>query len=112
MTVHPCWNCRQPANHTLAREGSDTLQACDNCTRIDRAEAERLGWTITQIKPEDLMDQKLMDEIDDCTCVEFCDEDPKTACRLSGRPHVHPEDRKYPGAYGPCPVHPGRPGDH
>ena len=54
MTVHPCWNCRQPANHTLAREGSDTLQACDNCTRIDRAEAERLGWTITQIKPEDL----------------------------------------------------------
>lgn len=51
MTVRPCWNCRQPATHTLTRAGSDTLHACDNCTRIDRAEAERLGWTIAPIAP-------------------------------------------------------------
>ncbi|MFD7861527.1 hypothetical protein [Streptomyces sp. NPDC059783] len=53
-----------------------------------------------------------LDEIDDCTCIEYCDEDPKTKCGLSGIPHVHPEDPNHPGAYGPCPVHPGRPGDH
>lgn len=35
-----------------------------------------------------------------------------TACSLSGIPHVHPEVPGFPGAYGPCPVHPGRPGDH
>jgi hypothetical protein len=46
MTVRPCWNCRQPATHTLTREGSNTLLACDNCTRIDRAEAESRGWTV------------------------------------------------------------------
>lgn len=46
MTVRPCWNCRQPATHTLTREGSNTLHACDNCTRIDRAEAESRGWTV------------------------------------------------------------------
>lgn len=45
----PCWNCTQPATHTLTREGSITLHACDNCTRIDRAEAESRGWTITAI---------------------------------------------------------------
>lgn len=53
-----------------------------------------------------------INQILDCTCIEFCDEDPKTACRLSGIPHVHPDDPNHPGAYGPCPVHPGRPGDH
>ncbi len=51
-------------------------------------------------------------EIDDCTCIEFCDEGPRVSCRLSGRPHVHPEDPNHPRAYGPCPVHPDRPGDH
>jgi len=44
-----CWTCNQPATHTLTREGSNTLHACDNCTRIDRAEAESRGWTITPI---------------------------------------------------------------
>ncbi|ANJ07160.1 hypothetical protein [Streptomyces parvulus] len=53
-----------------------------------------------------------LNEIDDCTCIEFCDEDPKTACGLSGAPHVHPETPGFPGVTGPCPVHPGRPGDH
>jgi hypothetical protein len=44
-----CWTCRQPATHTLTRRGSNTLHACDNCTRIDRAEAESRGWTVTPI---------------------------------------------------------------
>lgn len=51
-------------------------------------------------------------EIDECTCVEYCNQDPRTACRLSGTPHVHPADPSHPGAYGPCPAHPERPGDH
>ena len=48
----PCWTCGQPATNLLARDGSTTLHACDNCTRIDRAEAESRGWTITPIKKE------------------------------------------------------------
>lgn len=52
MTVRPCWTCKQPATHTLTRDGSLTLHACDNCTRIDRAEAQRRGWTITPAKKE------------------------------------------------------------
>lgn len=58
------------------------------------------------------MDAKMMDEIDECTCIEHCNEDPKTACSLSGIPHVHPETPGSPGITGPCPVHPERPGDH
>ena len=49
MTVRPCWTCKQPATHTLTRKGSISLDACDNCTRIDRAEAESRGWTVTRI---------------------------------------------------------------
>jgi hypothetical protein len=49
MFVRPCWTCKQPATHTLTRGGSIPLDACDNCTRIDRAEAESRGWTITKI---------------------------------------------------------------
>jgi hypothetical protein len=49
-------------------------------------------------------------EVRECTCVECCDEDPRTACSLSGIPHVHPDDGS--GTFGPCPVHPDRPGDH
>lgn len=49
MTVRPCWTCNQPATHALTREGSITLDACDNCTRIDREEAERRGWAVTRI---------------------------------------------------------------
>ncbi|MFJ1757353.1 hypothetical protein [Kitasatospora sp. NPDC088134] len=52
-----------------------------------------------------------LDGIDDCTCIEYCDEDPKTACSLSGTPHVHPETPGRPGITGPCTVHPERPGD-
>jgi hypothetical protein len=51
------------------------------------------------------------EDLNDCPCVEFCNEDPKTACSLSGIPHVHPEIPGMPGVYGPCPVHPERPGD-
>lgn len=49
MATTPCWNCSQPATHTLTRKGSNTLNACDNCTRIDRAEAESRGWTVAPI---------------------------------------------------------------
>ncbi|MFD9190317.1 hypothetical protein ACFWCA_19065 [Streptomyces phaeochromogenes] len=46
-----------------------------------------------------------------CLCVVSCDEDPATACSLSGQQHVHPAIPGHPGAYGPCPVHPDAPGD-
>lgn len=46
ITRTKCWNCTQLATSVMTREGSESLPACDNCTRIDRAEAERLGWTI------------------------------------------------------------------
>ncbi|MEW1568437.1 hypothetical protein AB0454_36350 [Streptomyces sp. NPDC093509] len=49
------------------------------------------------------------DEIQHCTCVEFCNEDPKTVCSLSGRRHVHPASQG--AGFGPCPVHPDAPGD-
>ncbi|MFJ8676769.1 hypothetical protein [Streptomyces sp. NPDC093589] len=50
-----------------------------------------------------------LDEILDCTCVELCNEDPKSACGLSGRRHVHPASQG--SGFGPCPVHPEAPGD-
>lgn len=49
MRYVPCWICNQPATHTYTREGSSTLHACDHHTRIDRPDAERLGWTITAL---------------------------------------------------------------
>ncbi|MGW2421461.1 hypothetical protein ACWC0C_19805 [Streptomyces sp. NPDC001709] len=49
---------------------------------------------------------------DACTCVTHCDQDPATACSLSGIRHVHPALPGRPGAYGPCPEHPDAPGDH
>jgi hypothetical protein len=44
-----CWNCNQPATHVMTRQGSNTLHACDYCTRIDRAEAESRGWIVTPL---------------------------------------------------------------
>jgi hypothetical protein len=44
-----CWVCAQPATHVLTRKGSNTLHACDNCTRIDRTEAESRGWTVARL---------------------------------------------------------------
>ena len=41
-----CWNCRQSATHVFTRQGSNILHVCDNCTRIDRAEAKGNGWTV------------------------------------------------------------------
>lgn len=49
MTINLCWECKQPATHTLTRAGSITLHACDHHTRIDRAEAETRGWTVARI---------------------------------------------------------------
>ena len=49
MSIRLCWNCHQAATHTLTRDGSIPLDACDNCTRIDRAEAEARGWTVARM---------------------------------------------------------------
>jgi hypothetical protein len=49
MSVRLCWTCKQPATHALTRDGSIPLDACDNCTRIDRDEAESRGWTVAPI---------------------------------------------------------------
>jgi hypothetical protein len=44
-----CWNCPQPATHVFTRQGSVALDACDNCTRLDRVEAEARGWTVAVV---------------------------------------------------------------
>ncbi|WP_331726421.1 hypothetical protein [Streptomyces sp. NBC_00470] len=49
------------------------------------------------------------DDIQECTCVVSCDEDPRSACTLSGRRHVHPASQG--SGFGPCPEHPDAPGD-
>jgi hypothetical protein len=49
VSIRLCWTCKQPATHTLTRDGSIPLDACDNCTRIDLAEAEARGWTVAPI---------------------------------------------------------------
>lgn len=94
---------------------------CTHCDGITtQAGFDGQGWTLARL---DLLADRhrclprvtdddatsALDEIQDCTCVEFCDEDPKTACSLSGRRHVHPASQG-PG-FGPCPVHPDAPGD-
>jgi hypothetical protein len=48
-------------------------------------------------------------DIDGCTCVQWCEQDPATACSLSGIEHVHPDDGS--GIFGACPNHPDAPGD-
>ncbi|MFJ9900522.1 hypothetical protein ACIQPR_45065 [Streptomyces sp. NPDC091280] len=97
---------------------------CTKCTSITtQAGHDGKGWTLARLdlladrhrclpRAEDTDDSSdsVMDEIQDCTCVEFCNEDPKTACSLSGRPHVHPASHRSSG-FGPCPVHPDAPGD-
>jgi hypothetical protein len=92
---------------------------CTKCSTITtQAGQEGQGWTLARL---DLMADRhrcsprvtdtngSQDEIQDCTCVEFCAEDPKTACTLSGRQHVHPAGQG--SGFGPCPVHPDVPGD-
>ncbi len=49
-TYVKCWDaCNEPATHLMTREGSIPLRACDRHTRVDRAEAEARGWTITSL---------------------------------------------------------------
>lgn len=56
-TTRPkCWNCAQLAVNVMTRAGSESLPACDNCTRIDRAEAESRGWTIAPIGGAPVLD--------------------------------------------------------
>ncbi|MET8411731.1 hypothetical protein ABZV34_27160 [Streptomyces sp. NPDC005195] len=106
------------AMHTVAEEV--LCIACGGITT--QAGFDGMGWTLARLdlladrhrclprvpSASDAADPA-PDEIQDCTCVEFCDEDPKTACSLSGRRHVHPASQE-PG-FGPCPIHPDAPGD-
>lgn len=73
---------------------------------IERGEAV----PIVEVPTAEALRARSLENIEDCTCVEYCDEDPRTACSLSGIPHVHPDNGS--GTFGPCPVHPDRPGDH
>ncbi|MFF1678786.1 hypothetical protein ACFVYG_22440 [Streptomyces sp. NPDC058256] len=97
---------------------AETLR-CRKCGALTtQAGHDGRGWTLARL---DLMADRhrcsprvtdtggSLDEIQDCTCVEFCDEDPKTACTLSGRRHVHPAGQG--AGFGPCPVHLDAPGD-
>ncbi|MER7982440.1 hypothetical protein [Streptomyces sp. NPDC095817] len=101
-------------SHTVADE-----VRCTRCGGITtQAGFDGQGWTLERLNrmadrhrclPRISTDDA-PDEIQDCTCVEFCNEDPKTACSLSGRRHVHPASQG--AGFGPCPVHPDAPGDH
>ncbi|MEE1735497.1 hypothetical protein PUR49_02965 [Streptomyces sp. BE147] len=92
---------------------------CTKCGAITtQAGHEGRGWALArldlmagrhQCSPRVTDTGSSLDEIQDCTCVEFCDEDPKTACTLSSRRHVHPASQG--SGFGPCPVHPDAPGD-
>ncbi|MEU0949849.1 hypothetical protein ABZ379_45415 [Streptomyces canus] len=93
---------------------------CSRCKTITaQAGFDGQGWTLARLDlladrhrclPRVTDDASVADEdIQECTCVEFCDEDPRTACSLSGRPHVHPAAQG--DGFGPCPVHPNAPGD-
>lgn len=100
-------------SHAVAEE-----VRCMECGGITtQAGFDGQGWTLERLNrmadrhrclPRVSNDDAL-DEIQDCTCVEFCNEDPKTACSLSGRRHVHPASQG--AGFGPCPVHPDAPGD-
>ncbi|WP_460071097.1 hypothetical protein [Streptomyces sp. YKOK-I1] len=100
-----CWTCGEPF---------DTNAALDAHQRGTGHEMDQPDHPLHQTThtSSSRKETNPMDEIEDCTCVEHCDEAPKTACRLSGTPHVHPEIPGRPGVYGPCPVHPDRPGDY
>lgn len=56
MPIRFCWECKQPATYVFTREGSTTLHSCDHHARIDRPEAERLGWTVTPVATQIDMD--------------------------------------------------------
>ncbi|MET9776240.1 hypothetical protein ABZ023_18600 [Streptomyces sp. NPDC006367] len=88
----------------------------------DRGIWRAVGWERTG-RPEapwhgdfhdedEFEDWTLLRHHDACACVTHCDQDPATACSLSGIRHVHPAVPGRPGAYGPCPDHPDAPGDH
>lgn len=91
---------------------------CMKCGAITtQAGHDGRGWTLARldlmadrhrclprVSDADDSTDSTLDQIQDGTCVEFCDEDPKTACGLSGRRHVHPASQG--AGFGPCSVHP------
>ncbi|WP_326742786.1 hypothetical protein [Streptomyces sp. NBC_01768] len=92
---------------------------CKKCGSITtQAGHDGQGWTLARLdliadrhrcSPRVTDTDGPLNEIQDCMCVEFCNEDTKSACRLSGRRHVHPASQG--SGFGPCPVHPDAPGD-
>lgn len=93
----------------------------DGCTCAWTNYSDGGGWYLARRDPRcpdhgsevpghaDLPDDRNGVDPSECTCVVSCAEDPATACSLSGRPHVHPDDGR--GIFGPCPEHPDAPGD-
>lgn len=102
-----------PGDYQVAEE-----LRCGKCgSSTTQAGHDGKGWTLARLElmadrhrclPRVTADDT-QDEVRDCTCVEFCNQDPKTACSLSGRRHVHPASQR--SGFGPCPVHPDAPGD-
>lgn len=84
------------SNNCQAAEGL----RCRKCGSITtQAGHDGQGWTLARLaliadrhrcSPRVTDTGGSVDEIQDCTCVEVCDQDRKTACGLSGRRHVHP----------------------
>jgi hypothetical protein len=66
-----------------------------------RVEEETMRKELRGITTREI--QALREDVANCTCIHTCAEDPATACSLSGRWHVHPDE--------PCPAHPDAPGD-
>ncbi|MEV7868918.1 hypothetical protein AB0P17_23125 [Streptomyces sp. NPDC088124] len=118
VTVGTTGDASEPALDGLGTDEPEALRCVKRAAITTQAGNDGRGWTLARL---DLMADRhrcspratnaggSLDEIQDCTCVEFCDEDPKTACSLSGRRHVHPAGQG--AGFGLCPVHLDAPGD-
>lgn len=123
-------------SEALPRDGFEVVNSAlsDNCQVAEglrcmkcgavttQARHDGRGWTLARldlvadrhrclprVSDADDSTDSTLDQIQDCTCVEFCDDDPKSACGLAGRRHVHPASQG--AGLGPCSVHPDAPGD-